>query len=131
MPSLPSRDLEVVPNPKPERDYLIEIECPEFTCVCPRTGQPDFAVIRVRYVPDRGILELKSIKLYLWSYRDVGTFHEAAVNQILDDFVRACRPRRMTVIGDFNIRGGIHTQVTAEYVAGDGSVEFAEPADAP
>ncbi len=117
MPSQPSRELEVVPNPKPERDYLIEIECPEFTCVCPRTGQPDFATIYLDYVPDQGIIELKSIKLYLWSYRDVGTFHEAVVNQILDDFVAAARPRRMRVRGDFYVRGGLHTQVTAEYVA--------------
>lgn len=115
MPSQPSRDLEVVPNPKPERDYVIQIACAEFTCVCPRTGQPDFATIRLEYVPDQLILELKSIKLYLWSYRDVGTFHEAVTNQILDDFVAACAPRRMTVTGDFNVRGGIHTVVTARY----------------
>ncbi|MBI2298638.1 MAG: NADPH-dependent 7-cyano-7-deazaguanine reductase QueF [Armatimonadetes bacterium] len=122
MPSQSSRELETVPNPKPERDYVVRIECPEFTCVCPRTGQPDFAVIRIEYVPDQSLLELKGIKLYLWSYRDEGTFHEAVVNRILDDFVRACRPRRMHVTGDFNVRGGIHTVVTAEYTAGDPSV---------
>jgi 7-cyano-7-deazaguanine reductase len=122
MPSQPSRDLEVVPNPKPERDYVIAIECPEFTCLCPRTGQPDFATIRVEYVPDQGILELKSIKLYLWSYRNEGAFHEAVCNRILDDFVRACRPRRMTMTADFLVRGGIHTVVTAQYQAGDATV---------
>lgn len=119
MPTQPSRELEVVPNPKPSRDYVINLSCPEFTCVCPRTGQPDFAEIRVEYVPDEVILELKSIKLYLWSYREVGTFHEAVVNQILDDFVAVARPRRMTVTADFNVRGGIHTAVTASYAAGD------------
>jgi len=116
MPSQPSKHLETVPNPKPERDYVISLECPEFTCVCPRTGQPDFATIRVEYVPDQTILELKSIKLYLWSYRDEGTFHEAVTNRILDDFVAACAPRRMKVVGDFLVRGGIHTVVTAEHV---------------
>jgi len=115
MPSLPSRELELVPNPRPERDYLIQMEIPEFTCVCPRTGQPDFATIRIEYVPDQVIIELKSIKLYMWSFRDEGTFHEAVVNRILDDFVAAAAPRRMTVTGDFNVRGGIHTVVTAEY----------------
>lgn len=119
MPSQPSRQLEVVPNPKPERDYVINLECPEFTCVCPKTGQPDFATIRVEYVPDAVIIELKSIKLYLWSYRDVGTFHEAVTNQILDDFVAAAQPRRMTVVGDFYVRGGIHTVVTATYARGE------------
>ncbi len=111
----PSRELETFPNPRPERDYEISMEYPEFTCVCPRTGQPDFATIRIRYVPDQLCVELKSLKLYLWSYRNEGAFHEAVVNQILDDLVQACRPRRMTLVGDFNVRGGIHTVVTAEY----------------
>ena len=93
------------------------MECPEFTCVCPRTGQPDFATIKIRYVPDKLCLELKSIKLYLWSYRNEGTFHEAVTNQILDDLVQACRPKAMMVIGDFNVRGGIHTTISAEYKA--------------
>jgi len=115
MPTQPNRNLETFPNPKPERDYQIRMECPEFTCVCPRTGQPDFATIRIEYVPDQICLELKSLKLYLWSYRDVGTFHEAVTNQILDDLVAACRPRSMTVTSDFNVRGGIHTVVTATY----------------
>ena len=111
----PTRQLETFPNPKPERDYVIEFSCPEFTCVCPRTGQPDFATFHIRYVPDRLCVELKSLKLYLWSFRDEGHFHEAVTNRILDDLVEACRPRRMTVKGDFNVRGGIHTVVTADY----------------
>ena len=117
MPTTPSKNLETFPNPRPERDYEISMECPEFTCVCPRTGQPDFATIRIRYVPDRLCVELKSLKLYLWSFRDEGAFHEAAINRILDDLVRACQPRSMTVVGDFNVRGGIHTVVTAEHKA--------------
>jgi len=91
------------------------MECPEFTCVCPMTGQPDFATITITYTPDADIVELKSLKLYLWSYRDEGAFHEAVVNRILDDLVAAVRPRRMTVEGDFNVRGGIHTVVTARH----------------
>jgi 7-cyano-7-deazaguanine reductase len=91
------------------------MECPEFTCVCPRTGQPDFATIRISYVPDKLCVELKSLKLYLWSYRNEGTFHEAVVNQILDDLVEACRPKKLQVTGDFNVRGGIHTTVTVTY----------------
>lgn len=118
MPTQPSRNLETFPNPKPERDYEIHLECPEFTCLCPRTGQPDFATIRIEYIPDQLCIELKSLKLYLWSYRDVGTFHEAVTNQILDDLVAACQPRRMVVTGDFYVRGGIHTVVKATHVAG-------------
>ncbi|MGZ8489828.1 MAG: preQ(1) synthase [Candidatus Binatia bacterium] len=110
-----SLELETFVNPRPERDFEINIECPEFTCVCPRTGQPDFATIRITYVPDKICLELKSLKLYLWSYRNQGAFHEAVTNKILDDLVAACKPRQMTVIGDFNVRGGIHTTVTATY----------------
>jgi 7-cyano-7-deazaguanine reductase len=116
MPDRPSREIETFPNPRPGRDYEISLECPEFTCVCPRTGQPDFATIRIRYVPDQLCVELKSIKLYLWSFRNEGAFHEAVINRILDDLVGACRPKRMTVVGDFNVRGGIHTTVTAEYI---------------
>ena len=115
MAAKPGKELETFPNPRPERDYEISMECPEFTCVCPRTGQPDFATIRINYVPDELCVELKSLKLYLWSYRDEGAFHEAVTNKILDDFVQACRPRKATVVGDFNVRGGIHTVVTAEY----------------
>jgi 7-cyano-7-deazaguanine reductase len=115
MATRPSRELETFPNPRPERDYEINMDCPEFTCVCPRTGQPDFATIRITYVPDKLCVELKSLKLYLWSYRNEGTFHEAVINQILDDLVQACRPRRMAVVGDFNVRGGIHTTIKTEY----------------
>ena len=115
MPTKPSKTLETFANPNPGRDYEINFECPEFTCLCPRTGQPDFATIRIRYVPDRSCVELKSLKLYLWSFRDEGHFHEAVTNRILDDLVRVTRPRRMTVMGDFYVRGGIHTVVTAAY----------------
>ena len=117
MATKPSKQLETFPNPRPERDFEIAMECPEFTCICPRTGQPDFATIRIRYVPADLCVELKSLKLYLWSYRDEGAFHEAVINRILDDLVEACRPKTMTVVGDFNVRGGIHTTVTAEYKA--------------
>ena len=115
MPTQPSKELEVFPNPRPERSYEIVMECPEFTCMCPRTGQPDFATIRIRYVPDQLCVELKSLKLYLWSFRNEGAFHEAVINEILDHLVEACQPRAMTVVGDFNVRGGIHTTVTAEF----------------
>ena len=112
-PTTPSKILEVFPNPNSDRDYDIQFECPEFTCLCPRTGQPDFATIRIRYVPDKLCVELKSLKLYLWSYRDEGAFHEKVTNQILDDLVKATRPRLMKVEGDFLVRGGIHTTITA------------------
>jgi 7-cyano-7-deazaguanine reductase len=115
MATKPRKELETFPNPRPGRDYEISMECPEFTCVCPRTGQPDFATIRIRFVPDQLCVELKSLKLYLWSFRDEGAFHEDVINWILDDLVRACRPKSMTVVGDFNVRGGIHTVITAEY----------------
>ena len=113
-----SAELEVFPNPKPSRDYTIRIDSPEFTCLCPMTGQPDFGVFRIRYVPDQLCLELKSLKLYLWSFRNEGHFHEEVTNRILDDLVIACRPRRMTVEGDFFVRGGIHTVVRVEHSAG-------------
>jgi len=112
-----NKELETFANPRPERDYEINLECPEFTCVCPRTGQPDFATIRIHYVPDSLCIELKSLKLYLWSFRNEGAFHEDVTNRILDDLVQACRPRSMSVVGDFNVRGGIHTVVTATYKA--------------
>ena len=115
MPSQPTKKLETFPNPNPERDYTINFECPEFTCLCPRTGQPDFATIRIEYVPDKLCVELKSLKLYLWSYRDEGAFHEAVTNKILDDLVDATNPRRMKVTGDFFVRGGIHAVVTTEF----------------
>lgn len=107
--------LETFPNPAPDRDYVIEFRCPEFTCVCPNTGQPDFATIRFRYVADEVCVELKSLKLYLWSYREEGAFHEAVVNRILDDLVALLRPRFMEVVGDFNVRGGIFTTVSARH----------------
>ena len=109
--------LETFPNPNPERDFVIEMECPEFTSVCPRTGQPDFGTIRISYVPDAQCVELKSLKLYLWAFRQEGIFYEAVTNRILDDLVTACRPRRMTVTGDFRPRGGISTVVTADFDA--------------
>jgi 7-cyano-7-deazaguanine reductase len=108
----PSKTLETFPNPNPDRDYEIRFDCPEFTCLCPMTGQPDFATIEVTYVPDQRCVELKSWKLYLWSYRDDGAFHEAVTNRICDDLVAAIAPRRITVVGRFNIRGGITTTVT-------------------
>jgi 7-cyano-7-deazaguanine reductase len=108
--------LDTFPNPRPERDFEIAIDCPEFTSMCPKTGLPDFGTIRIRYVPDASCVELKSLKYYLLAYRNQGIFYESATNQILDDLVAACRPRRMTVVGDFAARGGITTRVTAEYV---------------
>jgi 7-cyano-7-deazaguanine reductase len=115
MPTQPSKKLEVFPNPNPERDYEIRMGCPEFTCLCPKTGQPDFATIRISYVPGKLCVELKSLKLYLWSYRNEGAFHEAVTNEILDDLVKVTRPRRMEVEADFYVRGGIHTVVKAAY----------------
>ena len=115
MPTSPSKQIETIPNPRVDRDYEVAMECPEFTCLCPKTGQPDFATIRIRYVPGPLCIELKSLKLYLWSFRDEGAFHEDVINHILDDLVAACAPKRMSVIGNFNVRGGIHTTVTAEH----------------
>ena len=115
MPATPAKALDTFPNPEPRRDYTITFTCPEFTCLCPRTGQPDFATITIRYVPDRKCVELKSLKLYLWSFRNEGHFHEDVTNRILDDLVAAVRPRSMEVTGDFLIRGGIHTVVTATH----------------
>jgi len=107
--------LETFVNPNPERDYSINFTCPEFTCLCPKTGQPDFATIKISYIPDKLCVELKSLKLYLWSYRNEGAFHEAVTNKILDDLVAITQPRFMEVIGDFFVRGGIHTVVTATH----------------
>ena len=107
--------LETFSNPSPERDYEIAIRCPEFTSVCPKTGLPDFGEIRITYVPDGKCLELKALKLYMIDFRNRGIFYEAVTNQILDDLVAACAPRRMTVVGDFSVRGGISTTVTATY----------------
>lgn len=118
--TLPTGNLETFPNPAPGRDYSIEIVCPEFTSVCPVTGQPDFGTITFRYTPDRLCVELKSLKLYLQTYRNHGIFYEAATNRILDDFVRACSPRRCQVIGAFTPRGGIATTVTCVHEARQG-----------
>ena len=109
--------LETFANPAPERDYTIRMTLPEFTCLCPKTGQPDFATIKLEYVPNERCVELKSLKLYIWSFRDRGTFHEAVTNQILHDLVAATAPRFMRVTADFNVRGGIYTSVAAEHRA--------------
>jgi 7-cyano-7-deazaguanine reductase len=108
--------LETFPNPEPSRDYEIEIRCPEFTSLCPKTGLPDFGEIRITYVPDRLCIELKSLKYYLIEFRNRGIFYEQATNEILDDLVAACKPRRMKVVGEFSARGGIRTSVTVEHV---------------
>lgn len=115
MPSQPSKQLEVFENPHPDRDYTIRIRMPEFTCLCPKTGQPDFATLHLEYVPDMSCIELKSLKLYIWSFRDEGAFHEAVTNRILTDMVAACQPRYMRLTAEFMVRGGIYTTVTADY----------------
>ncbi|HHN73888.1 MAG TPA: NADPH-dependent 7-cyano-7-deazaguanine reductase QueF [Acidobacteria bacterium] len=114
MPSSPTRSLDTVPNPAPQRPYRVRMEAPEFTCLCPRTGQPDFATIIIDYVPGPLLVELKALKLYLWSWREEGIFHEAVVNRIADDLVAACEPRWIRVTGAFKVRGGITTTVVAE-----------------
>ena len=111
------KKIETFKNSHPGRDYEIEIECPEFTCLCPKTGQPDFADLEINYIPAKLCIELKSLKLYLWSCRDEGAFHEKVINDILDDLIRVVRPKWMEVVGDFNVRGGIHTTVRASYEA--------------
>ena len=117
MATQPSRELELFPNPQPERDYTIRINIPEFTCLCPKTGQPDFATLLLEYIPDRQCVELKSLKMYVWSFRDEGAFHEAVTNEILDDLVSATAPRFMRLSAIFNVRGGIDTTVIAEHRA--------------
>src|SRR2546423_9034580 len=114
MPSKPSKSLESFPNPSPRRDYLIRMRMPEFTCLCPKTGQPDFATLFLDYVPDRRCVELKSLKLYVWSFREAGKFHEAVTNEILDDLVKATAPRFMRLTARFYVRGGIFTTGVAE-----------------
>jgi 7-cyano-7-deazaguanine reductase len=116
MPAKPSTKLATFANPQPARDYRIHMQIPEFTCLCPKTGQPDFATLTLDYVPDRLCVELKSLKLYVWSYRNQGAFHEAVANRILDDLVRATRPRYMRIGAKFNVRGGIYTTIVAEHV---------------
>ncbi|WP_199621055.1 preQ(1) synthase [Paenibacillus alkalitolerans] len=115
MPSQPQKHLDPVPNPHPDREYEVEIECPEFTAICPVTGQPDFGTITFKYVPGPYICELKSLKLYIWSFRDEGHFHEDITNRMLKDFVEQIKPRKLSVTGKFNVRGGIYTTVRAEY----------------
>lgn len=115
MSTTASKELETFPNPLPERDYTIHIEVPEFTCLCPKTGQPDFAVINIDYVANELCVELKSLKLYMWSYREMGAFHEAVTNQMLTDMVDLLEPRFMRITAKFNVRGGIYTTVVVEH----------------
>lgn len=115
MPTKPSKTLETFDNPHSERDYTINIESDEFTCLCPKTGQPDFATLSLSYIPDQQCVELKSLKLYYWSYRDEGAFHEAVTNKILDDLVAATDPRYMRLSARFNVRGGLYTDVIVEH----------------
>ncbi|MEC9407727.1 MAG: preQ(1) synthase [Pseudomonadota bacterium] len=117
MSTQPSKDLETFPNPHPDRDFLIQMRIPEFTCLCPKTGQPDFATIHLDYIADQTCVELKSLKLYMWSFREEGAFHEAVTNRILDDLVAATSPRYMRVTAEFYVRGGIYTNVVAEHRA--------------
>ena len=117
MSTQPSKNLETFDNPNPERDFIIRIDVPEFTCLCPKTGQPDFATFLIEYIPERHCVELKSLKLYMWSFREEGAFHEAVTNQILNDLVEATTPRCMRFTGKFNVRGGIYTDVIAEHRA--------------
>jgi len=114
MPSQPAKMLETFANPAPQRDYQIHMEIPEFTCLCPKTGQPDFATLMLDYVPDKLCVELKSLKLYVWSFRNEGHFHEAVTNRILDDLAKAVKPRFMRLTAKFYVRGGVFTNVVAE-----------------
>ena len=115
MSTHPSKDLETFPNPHPDRDYTLRIHTPEFTCLCPKTGQPDFAELHLEYIPDQLCIELKSLKLYVWSFRDEGAFHEDVTNRILNDLVAACQPRFMRLRAEFNVRGGVYTDVMVEH----------------
>ena len=115
MTTQPSKNLETFTNPQPGRNYTIRIEVPEFTCLCPKTGQPDFATIIIEYVPDQTCVELKALKLYMWTFRERGAFHEAVTNEILDDLVNATAPNFMRIRAEFNVRGGIYTTVIAEH----------------
>lgn len=117
MSTAPSKFLETFPNPQPDRDYTIRMRMPEFTCLCPKTGQPDFAVLNLDYVPAKTCVELKSLKLYIWSFRNEGAFHEAVTNRILDDLVKATEPNFMRLTAEFLVRGGIYTTVVAEHRA--------------
>ena len=115
MSTQPSKELDTFPNPNPQRDYTIRIDVPEFTCICPKTGQPDFAQFKIEYVADEKCVELKSLKLYMWSYRKEGAFHEAVTNKILEDLATATAPRFMRLTGVWNVRGGIYTTVVVEH----------------
>ena len=115
MSTRPSKELETFPNPNPQRDYTIRIDLPEFTCICPKTGQPDFAQFKIEYVADEKCVELKALKLYMWSYREEGAFHEAVTNKILEDLVAATDPRVMRLTGVWNVRGGVYTTVIVEH----------------
>jgi 7-cyano-7-deazaguanine reductase len=115
MPSSPTKTLEIFPNPTSKRDYQIHMEIPEFTCLCPKTGQPDFATLILDYIPDKKCVELKSLKLYVWSYRDEGAFHEAVTNRIVDDLVAVLKPRYLRLAAKFNVRGGIFTNVVVDH----------------
>jgi 7-cyano-7-deazaguanine reductase len=117
MSTQPTKELETFDNPQIGRDYTVRIDVPEFTCLCPKTGQPDFATLKIEYVPQDRCIELKSLKLYVWSFREEGAFHEAVTNRILDDLVKACAPRFMRLTAEFNVRGGIYTTVVAEHRA--------------
>lgn len=117
MSTYASKQLDTFENPNPQRDYSIKIDMPEFTCLCPMTGQPDFATLHLQYIPDKLCVELKALKLYIWSYREEGAFHEAVTNKILEDLVKATQPRFMRLTGKFNVRGGIYTDVTVEHRA--------------
>ncbi len=119
MPTQASKNLEIFENPQLVTDYTIKIKIPEFTCLCPKTGQPDFATMHIHYVPDKACVELKSLKLYMWSFREEGKFHEAVTNEILQNLVDACKPKYMKVMAEFYVRGGIYTDVVTEYRASD------------
>lgn len=119
MSTVPSKTIETFDNPEPQRDYVIRIEIPEFTCLCPKTGQPDFATLLLEYIPNQCCVELKSLKLYVWSFRNEGAFHEAVTNRIVDDLVKSVSPRFLRVTAKFNVRGGLYTTVIAEHRASD------------
>ncbi len=131
MTTRPSKELETFPNPNPSRDFVIRMRMPEFTCLCPKTGQPDFATFYLEYIPDQTCVELKSLKLYMWSYRDEGAFHEAVTNRILDDLAGATAPKFMRLTADWYVRGGIYTHVTVEHRAPGYRPDFADPSGLP
>lgn len=131
MTARPSKTLETFPNPATARDFVIRMRMPEFTCLCPKTGQPDFATFYLEYIPDQTCVELKSLKLYMWSYRDEGAFHEAVTNRILDDLAGATQPKFMRLTADWYVRGGIYTQVSVEHRQPGYKPDFADPSGLP